>query len=157
MGNHLFQRGRFELVTSRLTTPTCTGVDLSKILGGQTKILGGRRWQKVINAWAFLNYCGASARAAPQVYAYAHVTRTWSCVFVFFFRLQIGWGTSLRSSLPPIQSKSSSCLQLQPNCQRRLNIQPHANSSSGTTGLMTGFLAPAVDIGLERRSCWWPH
>jgi len=23
---------------------TATGVDLSKILGGQTKILGGRRW-----------------------------------------------------------------------------------------------------------------
>jgi len=39
-----------------------TGVDLSKILGGQTKILG----EKVINAWAFLNYWGARARAAPQ-------------------------------------------------------------------------------------------
>ena len=48
-----------------------TGVDLSKILGGQTKILGGKGWLKVRNAWAFLNYWGARARAAPpKVYAY---------------------------------------------------------------------------------------
>src|SRR6218665_3211516 len=33
-----------------------TGVHLSKILGGKTKTLGGRRWLKVIKTWAFLNY-----------------------------------------------------------------------------------------------------
>src|SRR6218665_1185510 len=43
-----------------------TGVDLSKILGGQTKILGDRRWSKVINAWAFLNYCGGTCPGAPK-------------------------------------------------------------------------------------------
>jgi len=41
-----------------------TGVDLSKILGGQTKILGAKG-DKVINAWAFLKYWGSRARAAP--------------------------------------------------------------------------------------------
>src|SRR6218665_2279046 len=40
-----------------------TGIDLSKILGGQTKILG-EKVIKVIIAWAFLNYWGAIARAA---------------------------------------------------------------------------------------------
>jgi len=33
-------------------------IDLSKILGGQTKIYGGQKVVKVINAWAFLNYWG---------------------------------------------------------------------------------------------------
>src|SRR6218665_3653889 len=43
-----------------------TGVDLSKILGGQTKILGGKRWQKVINAWAFLDYWGHVPGLPPR-------------------------------------------------------------------------------------------
>jgi len=41
-------------------------VDLSKILGGQTKILGAEGGKKVINAWAFLNYWEARVQAAPS-------------------------------------------------------------------------------------------
>ena len=42
-----------------------TGVDLSKILGRQTKILEGKRWLKVINAWALLNYWGWHVPGMP--------------------------------------------------------------------------------------------
>jgi len=55
-----------------------TGVDLSEILGGKTKILGE---QKVVNARAILNYWGARARAAPKVYAYGNCTQ-WSALLI---------------------------------------------------------------------------
>jgi len=48
-----------------------TDVDLSKILGGQTKILG--RGQKVVKSdkcKGVSQLLGASARAPPKVYAY---------------------------------------------------------------------------------------
>src|SRR6218665_2191493 len=47
---------------------TDTGIDFSKILGGQTKILG----QKVVKSdeWVFLNYCGHMPGLPPKVYAY---------------------------------------------------------------------------------------
>jgi len=59
-----------------VTVPLHTGVDLSKILGEQTKILGGQKVVKVINAWAFLNYWGAHARAALQSL----------CLFMFIWK-----------------------------------------------------------------------
>ena len=49
----------------------------------------------MINAWAFLNYWGARARAAPQVYAYAQgnvwgaqVHGTYTEHIVYLFHLQ---------------------------------------------------------------------
>jgi len=50
-----------------------TGVELSKILGGLTKILGaksGNKWS--MHAWAFLNYWGHVHGLPPKVYAYAN-------------------------------------------------------------------------------------
>jgi len=52
-----------------------TGVDLSKILGGQTKIYGGQKVVKSDKCMAFLNYWGARAWAAPKVCAYGSGTR----------------------------------------------------------------------------------
>ena len=43
-----------------------TGVGLSKILGGQTKILGGRKVVKSVNCMGVSQLLGARARAAPQ-------------------------------------------------------------------------------------------
>src|SRR6218665_2002760 len=42
-----------------------TGVDLSKILGGQTKILGGQKVVLLVNAWEFVNYWGSSCPGCP--------------------------------------------------------------------------------------------
>jgi len=51
--------------------PTTTDVDLPKILEGKTHI-----WEqnavKLLNAWAFLKYCGTCARAPPKDYSYAN-------------------------------------------------------------------------------------
>ena len=49
-----------------------TGVDLSKILGGQTKILGGQKVVKSDKCMGVSQLLGARARAAPKVYAYGH-------------------------------------------------------------------------------------
>ena len=56
----------------------CTGVNLSKILGGQTKILGGR-WYKVINAWAFLNYWGHVPELPPKSTPMVWCARACAC------------------------------------------------------------------------------
>src|SRR6218665_1645086 len=48
-----------------ISTPLPTGVDWSKILGGQTKILEGNM-VKVINAWTFLNYWGHVPGLPPK-------------------------------------------------------------------------------------------
>src|SRR6218665_1424357 len=50
---------------------TCTGVDLSKILGGQNKILGGKE-VKLINAWLLL-LGGTCPGYPPKVYAYVRL------------------------------------------------------------------------------------
>ena len=47
-----------------------TGIDLSKILGGQTKILGGQNMVKSDKCMGISTFLGAHARAAPLVYAY---------------------------------------------------------------------------------------
>ena len=46
-------------------TVVYTGVDLSKILGGQTKILGDKKVVKMINAWAILNYWAGHVPGLP--------------------------------------------------------------------------------------------
>ena len=47
-----------------------TGVDLSKILAGQTKILGGQKVAKSDKCMGVSRLLGARAWAAPKVYAY---------------------------------------------------------------------------------------
>src|SRR6218665_1025683 len=47
-----------------------TGVDLSKIFGGKTKVLGAEGGKKMINAWLILNYWGYLPGLPSQVYAY---------------------------------------------------------------------------------------
>ena len=53
----------------------CSDVDLSQILGVQTKILGGKRWLKVINAWRFSIIGDTCPRLPPKVYAYVCIKR----------------------------------------------------------------------------------
>ena len=47
-------------------TPTYTGVDLSKILGGQTKILGRQKVVKSDKCMDVSQLLGARARAVPS-------------------------------------------------------------------------------------------
>ena len=47
-----------------------TGIDLSKILGGQTKIFGGQKEIKSDKCMGVSQLLGARARAAPKVYVY---------------------------------------------------------------------------------------
>jgi len=51
----------------------CTGVDFSKILGGQTKILGGKggKSQKCMGVSQLLG--GHVPGSSPKVYAYGHL------------------------------------------------------------------------------------
>ena len=52
-----------------------TGVDLSKILGEQIKILGEQKVVKSDKCMGVSQLLGARARAAPKVYAYAVVSK----------------------------------------------------------------------------------
>ena len=49
-----------------LNTVGITPVDLSKILGGQTKNIGRQKVAQMINAWAFLNYWGHVPGLPPK-------------------------------------------------------------------------------------------
>jgi len=61
-----------------MSRPLITGIALSKILEGQTQILGSKMWQKLINASAFLDYWSERAQAAPpKVYACAFNLHYW--------------------------------------------------------------------------------
>ena len=45
---------------------------LVKNIGGKPQIVGGKCCKKLISAWAFPDFGGRRAQAAPKVYAYAH-------------------------------------------------------------------------------------
>jgi len=68
--HHGQSRGKPETKKNKNMGVIYTGIDLSKILGGQSKNIGGKGGKKMINAWAFLNYWGHVHGPPPKVYAY---------------------------------------------------------------------------------------